>query len=122
LVEHLGSCDVGVELPRATRANGLALNQSLFRRISMVHKFSLLLAVAAALVIPTAAMAAHGGAHAGARGGGGHVMSGHGGHYAYVGGRRDGAYRGYGRGYGYGGPAYGYGGCVGLPVPLVDCF
>jgi hypothetical protein len=88
----------------------------------MVHKFSLLLAVAAALVIPTAVMAAHGSGHAGARGGGGHVMSGHGGHYAYVGGRRDGAYRGYGRGYGYGGPAYGYGGCVGLPVPLVGCF
>ncbi len=71
----------------------------------MVHKFSLLLAVAAALVIPTAVMAAHGGgAHAGTRGGGGHAMSGHGGHYAYVGGRRAGAYRGYGRGYGYGGP------------------
>ena len=88
----------------------------------MVHKFSLLLAVAAALVIPTAVIAAHGSGHAGARGGGGHVMSGHGGHYAYLGGRRDGAYRSYGRGYGYGGPAYGYGGCVGLPVPLVGCF
>jgi hypothetical protein len=82
----------------------------------MVHNFSLVLAVTAALVIPTAVMAAHGsGAHAGARGVGGHAMSGHGGHYAYVGGRRDGAYRGYGRG-------YGYGGCVGLPVPLVGCF
>jgi len=75
----------------------------------MVHKFSLLLAVAAALVIPTAVIAAHGSGHAGARGGGGHVMSGHGGHYAYLGGRRDGAYRSYGRGYGYGGPAYGFG-------------
>jgi hypothetical protein len=85
----------------------------------MTHKLSTMLAVAAALLIPTAAMAAHaGGAHGGARGGGVHMMAGHGAHYAY----HNGGYGGYGGGYGYGRPAYGYGGCVGLPVPVIGCF
>jgi uncharacterized membrane protein len=81
----------------------------------MTRKLSMMLAVAAALVIPNAAMAAHaGGGHGGGRGGGVHVMAGHGAHYAY----QNGGYRGYG----YGRPAYGYGGCVGLPVPVIGCF
>jgi hypothetical protein len=85
----------------------------------MTHKLSTMLGVAAALLIPTAAMAAHaGGAHRGARGGGVHMMAGHGAHYAY----HNGGYGGYGGGYGYGRPAYGYGGCVGLPVPVIGCF
>jgi uncharacterized membrane protein len=84
----------------------------------MVQKFSLLLAVAAALVIPNVAMAAHaGGAHGGARAGGVHVMGAQGRHYAYGGG----GYRVH-RGYGYGGPGYGYGGCIGLPVPVIGCY
>jgi uncharacterized membrane protein len=58
----------------------------------MVRKFSLMLAVAATLAIPTAAMAAHaGGAHSGARSGGGHAMAGRGDHRGYAGGHRYGA-------------------------------
>jgi hypothetical protein len=56
-------------------------------------------------------------------------MASQGGHYRYAGGHRNGAYRSYGGGYGYGGPAYGsygyapygYGRCVGLPVPIIGC-
>jgi hypothetical protein len=46
------------------------------------------------------------------------MMAGHGAHYAY----HNGGHGGYGGGYGYGRPAYGYGGCVGLPVPVIGCF
>jgi uncharacterized membrane protein len=123
LVEHLGVCGI---VSKVCRATSLRSTKTFPEEIFMVRRFSLMLAVAATLAIPTVAMAAHaGGAHNGARGGGGHAMAGRGGHYGYAGGHRYGAYRGGYGGYGYGGPAYGYApygyGCVGLPVPVIGC-
>ena len=62
----------------------------------MLRKFSIILALAAALAIPSAALARGGGGH----GGGGHGGFGGGG---FGGGHGGGFGRGFGRGYGYGG-------------------
>ena len=86
----------------------------------MLRKTTVALAVALMLggtFITTAAFAAHGG---GGHGGGGH---GGGGHGAGHGGGRGHGGGGYGGAYGgYYGPAYGFGGCLPVPVPIVGCW
>ncbi len=97
----------------------------------MLPKTTVALAIAlmlGAAFMPTVAFAADkggGGGHGGGgHGGGGHGGGSHGGggHVGHVGGRGYGG-RGYGGALGgYFGPAYGFGGCLPVPVPIVGCW